>query len=151
MYFTTIPRRPLQNHNLKLPLFRLGLELNYKLYLHLSCLNVYRGYYMAARGCEFYLRVLTGSLASERSLLYRYWWNVHIKYNFFIHFRNRKKWSSIAKCLSKKCYESQIWSYEEDIKKIIFIFSVRKSQNSNKEEKNSITLPSSHPEAIFSE
>ena len=31
---------------------------------------------------------------------------------------------------------------------IILIFSVRKSQNSNKEEKNSITPPSSHLEAI---
>ena len=35
------------------------------------------------------------------------------------------------------------------IKKIVLIFSVGKSQNSNKEEKNSITLPSLHLEAIL--
>lgn len=38
---------------------------------------------------------------------------------------------------------------EKYVKKIVLIFSVRKSQNSNKEEKNSITLPSSHLEAIL--
>ena len=68
---------------------------------------------------------------------------------FFIHFRNSKKWSSIAKCLSQKCYETRISSYKGEIKKIMLISSVWKSQNSNKEEKNSITLPSSHLEAIL--
>ena len=64
---------------------------------------------------------------------------------FFIHFRNSKivqlKWSPIAKCLSQKCYETRIETYKGEIKKIILIFSVPKSQNSNtcKEEKNSIT------------
>ena len=93
------------------------------------------GYYMATQGYEFYLLVLKVSLMSEQNLLmryfqhekikfiyssnhvmfclfYRYWWNFYIKDNFLIHFQNSKivqlKWSPIAKCLSQKCYETQI-------------------------------------------
>ena len=59
---------------------------------------------------------------------------------FFIHVRNSKivqlKWSPIAKCLSQKCYETRVLSYKGEIKTIILIFSVPKSQNSNEEEKN---------------
>ena len=62
---------------------------------------------------------------------------------FKIHFRNNKiaqlKWSPIAKCLSQKYYETGIQSHKGEIKTIILIFSVPKSQNSNEEEKNSIT------------
>ena len=88
---------------------------------------------MAARGYEFYLRVLidTDEFPTEKTPF------------FFIHFRNNKivqlKWSPIAKCLSQKCYETRIYSYKGEIKTIIFIFSVPKSQNSNEVEKNSIT------------
>ena len=61
---------------------------------------------------------------------------------FKIHFRDTKivqlKWSPFAKCLSQKCYETRILSYKGEIKTIILIFSVPKSQNSNEEEKNSI-------------
>ena len=49
------------------------------------------------------------------------------------------KWSPIAKCLSQKCYETRIKSYKGEIKTVILIFSVPKSQNSYEEEKNSIT------------
>ena len=66
---------------------------------------IYRGYYIAARGYEFYLRVLKVSLTSERSeryfqhekikfvsssghvmfcLFYRYWWKSYIKHNFYL-------------------------------------------------------------------
>ena len=38
---------------------------------------------------------------------------------------------------------------KEKLKKIILTISVQKSQNSSKEEKNYITLPSSHLEAIL--
>ena len=48
------------------------------------------------------------------------------------------KWSPIAKCLSQKCYETRISSYKGEIKTIILIFSVPKTQNFNEEEKNSI-------------
>ena len=46
------------------------------------------------------------------------------------------------------------WGYKIRVLKILSVpksqnFSVRKSQNSNKEEKNSMTLPSSHLEAIL--
>ena len=92
----------------------------------------YRGYYMAARENEFYLWVLKVSLTSERSERVKDTFssypqvamecsvyfidtdkNSYIKHNFFfIHFRNSKlvqlKWSPIAKCLSKKCYETRI-------------------------------------------
>ena len=74
--------------------------------------EINRGYYMAARGYEFYLRVLKVSLTSERS-------------------------------------ERVLVNEKIANEKIVLIFSVRKSQNSNKEEKNSITLPSSHLEAIL--
>ena len=61
---------------------------------------------------------------------------------FIIHFRNSKivqlKWSPISKCLSQKCYETRISSYKGEIKTIILIFSVPKTQNFNEEEKNSI-------------
>ena len=50
-----------------------------------------------------------------------------------------QKWSPIAKCLSQKCYETRIKSYKGEIKTVILIFSVPKSQNSYEEEKNSIT------------
>ena len=46
------------------------------------------------------------------------------------------KWSRIAKCLSQKCYETQITSYKGEIKTIILIFAVPKKSNSNEEEKN---------------
>ena len=49
------------------------------------------------------------------------------------------KWSPIAKCLSQKFYETRIESYKREIKTIVLIFSVPKSQNSNGEEKNYIT------------
>ena len=49
------------------------------------------------------------------------------------------KWSPIAKCLSQKCYETRIQSYKGEIKTIILIFSVPKSQNSNEEEKNHVS------------
>ena len=97
--------------------------------------HLHRGYYMymAARGYEFYLRVMKVSLTSERS-------DSYIKHKFFfLHFRNSKivqlKWWPIAKCLSQQCYETRIWSYKGKIK----TFSVPKSQNFNEEEKNSIT------------
>ena len=78
---------------------------------------LHRGYYMPARGYEFYLRVLKVSLTSERSEIMQL------------------KWSPIAKCLSQQCYETRIWSYKGKIK----TFSVPKSQNFNEEEKNSMT------------
>ena len=127
---------------------------------------LYREYYMAARGYELYLwvlRVRTSEVYFQHvkikfvspsshvmfCLLYRYWWNFHLKTTSFIHFRDSKKWSSITKCLSQRSYETRISSYKGKIKKIIFTFSVRKSKNSNKEEKNPITVPSSHLEAIL--
>ena len=77
---------------------------------------LYRGYYMAARGYEFYPRVLKVSLTSDRSERVRDSFsrkNSYIKHNLFIiHFRNSKivqlMWSPIAKCLSQKCYETRI-------------------------------------------
>ena len=78
---------------------------------------LHRGYYMPARGYEFYLRVLKVSLTSERSEIMQL------------------KWSPIAKCLSQQCCETRIWSYKGKIK----TFSVPKSQNFNEEEKNSMT------------
>ena len=45
------------------------------------------------------------------------------------------KWSPISKCLSQKCYETRISSYKGEIKTIILIFSVPKTQNFNEEEK----------------
>ena len=62
-------------------------------------------------------------------------------------FSNAVKRSSIAKCLSHKRCETLIKSYKGEIKKIILIFSVRKSQNSNKEEKSSnstVSTPRGH-------
>ena len=44
---------------------------------------------------------------------------------------------------------SSLLKEKGEIRKITLLSSVRKSQNSNKEEKNSITLLSSHLEAIL--
>ena len=81
-----------------------------------------RGYYMAA-GYEFYLRVLKVFQHEKIKfvspsghvifcLFYRYWWNSNIKHNFFYSFSKQQnstiKWSSIAKCVSQKCYETRI-------------------------------------------
>ena len=66
-------------------------------------IHLNRGYYMTARGYEFYLRVLKVSLTGERyfqhekikfvfpnglvmfCLFYRYWWNSYIKHNSFVY------------------------------------------------------------------
>ena len=65
---------------------------------------------MAARGYEFYLRVLKVSLTISHFIDTDEF--LHKTQLFFIHFRNSKivqlKWSPIAKCLSQKCYETRI-------------------------------------------
>ena len=43
------------------------LEFLIKQFFYSGLLDIYRGYYMAARGYEFYLRVMKVSLTSERS------------------------------------------------------------------------------------
>jgi len=68
--------------------------------------TAYRGYYMAAGWYEFYLRVLKVSLRYFQHekikfvspsghvmfcLLYRYWWNFHLKDNFFYSFSKQQK------------------------------------------------------------
>ena len=58
---------------------------------------------MAARGYEFYLRVVKDTFSTKF---------LRKTQLFLIHFRNSKivqlKWSPIAKCLSQKCYETRI-------------------------------------------
>ena len=60
------------------------------------------------------------------------------------------KTAKSALLLQNACHRNVMkLGYKGEIKKVILIFSVRKSQNCNKEEENSITLPSSHLEAIL--
>lgn len=59
------------------------------------------------------------------------------------------KWSPIPKCLSQKCYETRISSYNGEIKTIIHKVSVPESQIGNEEEENPITAKAYLKKAIL--
>ena len=68
---------------------------------------------MAARGYEFYLRVMNVSLTSERCdvlIILQILMKFPHKTQFFKNSFKivQCKWSPIAKCLSQKCYETRI-------------------------------------------
>ena len=62
---------------------------------------------MAARGYEFYFQVLKVSLPSERSERVKDTFNPE-KIKFVSRSGQVIYWSSIAKCLSQKCFETRI-------------------------------------------
>ena len=88
---------------------------------------------MAARGYEFFLRVLLVSLTSERMFcsFYLYWWNFQVKTNFFIHFWNlllanhlsNHDDANIFTCEREKQYlHCARWRYDFFVKGEILVF-----------------------------